>query len=269
MASPLSVPGPWDLVAPAYSAEIVPQFELYAREALRLASLAPASRIVDVAAGPGTLSILAAKDGHHAEALDFSPKMIAALQPRAEAEGLASKIAPRVGDGMALPYEDASFDAGFSMFGLMFFPDRAKGFRELLRVVKPGAPVVVSSWLPLDRVLFLSTALAALNEVLPPPPNAPPFKPPMATREDCLAEMSDAGFRDVAVHEVTFDTPEVPTAEAWALMERTTAPIVLRKQALGEKWNEISKGVLERLRAKLGDAPRKSEMPAFLTVGRR
>ena len=150
MTSPLAAPGPWDLVAPAYSVDLVPQFENYSREALQLAALAPSSRIVDVAAGPGTLSILAAKAGHAVAALDFSSKMVAALRSRVEAEGLASRVDAREGDGMALPYEDASFDAGFSMFGLIFFPDRDRGFRELLRVVKPGAPVVVSSWLPLD-----------------------------------------------------------------------------------------------------------------------
>ena len=34
------------------------------------------------------------------------------------------------------------------MFGLMFFPDRAKGFAELFRVLRPGATAVVSSWAP-------------------------------------------------------------------------------------------------------------------------
>jgi len=269
MTSPLAAPLPWDLVAPAYSAEVVPQFEHYSREALRLADLAPASRIVDVAAGPGTLGVLAARAGHSVAALDFSPKMIAALKARVDSEGLASKIDAREGDGMALPYEDASFDAGFSMFGLMFFPARDKGFRELLRVVKPGARVVVSSWLPLDRVVFLHAAMAALTELLPPPPNAPPYDPPLTTRERCVAEMTEAGFRDVTVHEVTFATPAMTTEEAWAFMERTTAPILLRKQHLGEKWTEVSRGVLERLRAKLGDGPRATEMPAYLTAGRR
>ncbi len=269
MTSPLAAPGPWDLVAPAYSAELVPQFELYSREALRLAGLRPSSRIVDVATGPGTLAVLAARAGHTVAALDFAPSMVAALRARVDAEGLGSKIDAREGDGMALPYADASFHGGFSMFGLMFFPDRDKGFRELLRVVKPGAAVVVSSWLPLDRVEFLHAAITALMELVPPPPNAPPYDPPLTTREKCLSEMKQAGVRDVEVHEVTFEMPVMSTTEAWAVMERTTAPIVLRKKHLGERWNDVSKGVLERLLAKFGDAPRTSAMPAFLTVGRR
>jgi len=48
-----------------------------------------------------------------------------------------------VGDGMALPLADGAFDVAFSMFGLMFFPDRPRGFRELRRVlVREGLWVV-------------------------------------------------------------------------------------------------------------------------------
>jgi len=39
---------------------------------LRLAAPPAGSRIVDVACGPGTLSLLAAERGHSVDALDFS-----------------------------------------------------------------------------------------------------------------------------------------------------------------------------------------------------
>lgn len=269
MTSPLAAPPPWDLVASAYSAEVTPQFEFFAREALRLAGTTPSWRIVDVACGPGTLANLAAGAGSSVSALDFSPNMIDELRARGSGKSWAQKIDARVGDGMALPFEDAMFDAGFSMFGLMFFPDRAKGFAELLRVLKPGAPAVVSSWLPLDRVVVLSTAFGILSELFPPPPNAPPYKPALTSREECAAEMSAAGFREVAVHEVQYEPPLMTVAELWPMMVRTTAPIVLRKKALGDRWPEIDRTVLERLQARLGTAPVVNKMPAFLTIGRR
>jgi SAM-dependent methyltransferase len=271
MTSPLAVPGPWDLVASAYADEITPQFEQFTREALRLAELPPASSIVDVAAGPGTLAALAAREGHRVAAIDFSPSMVDRLRARISREGLTG-IDARVGDGMALPFEDATFDGGFSMFGLMFFPDRAKGFRELLRVVKPGARVVVSSWVPSERLPLLAATFAALAEVLPPPPNAPeapPFKPPLAERDECIAEMSAAGFRDVVEHEVVVETTSPSVTAFWELQERAGAPVVLRKSQLGAKWTEVSRAVLERLKARFGDGPQTIQMPAHLTVGRR
>lgn len=44
-AGPLATPEPWDLVADAYAVELVPQFELFANDALRLAALPAGARI--------------------------------------------------------------------------------------------------------------------------------------------------------------------------------------------------------------------------------
>jgi len=49
-------------------------FEVFAREALRLAAPPPGGRLVDVACGPGTVSVLAAQADHRVDALDFSPR---------------------------------------------------------------------------------------------------------------------------------------------------------------------------------------------------
>jgi SAM-dependent methyltransferase len=269
MSSPFAQPHPWDIVAAAYSDEVTPQFEHYAEGALRRAALAPSSRIVDVAAGPGTLSVLAARAGHRAAAIDFSEGMIASLRARLAAEGITS-VEALVGDGMALPFPDASFDGGFSMFGLMFFPDRAKGFRELARVLRPGAPCVVSSWVPADRLPFLGFLFSTVAELVPPPPGTPPFKPPLADPSECVAEMAAGGFEEVEVVEVveTMDAPS--TSALWASLERTNVLFALRKEALGDAaWNQISRQVLERLTAKFGAGPQTLAMPAYLTVGRR
>ncbi len=269
MSSPLAAPGPWDLVASAYAEELTPTFEFFSTEALKLAGLSTAGKIVDVAAGPGTLTRLAARAGHLVSAIDFSEKMITLLRARIGEEDLEPLVHARVGDGTKLPYDDASFDAGFSMFGLMFFPDRDKGFRELLRVVKPGAPVVVSSWLPFEHFELMAAAFSALSEVAPPPAGAPPFKPALAATEECVAEMTAAGFRDVAVHDFAFEQTIPSVSAFWDMMVRTSAPIAFRKAQSGAAFEDISKGVVERLRAKFGDGPQHAKMPAHLTFGRR
>lgn len=137
--NPLASAGTWDLVADAYAADLLPWAEHFAREALRLAALPPEPHIVDVACGPGTLALLAAREGARVSAIDFSPQMIANLNRRAEEAGL-SLVDARVGDGQNLPFDDKSFDGAFSIVGLVFFPDRDAGFRELYRVLKPGRP---------------------------------------------------------------------------------------------------------------------------------
>ena len=135
---------PWDVAAEGYAAVIMPMSEYYAREALSLAALPPTPHIVDVATGPGPLALLAAREGATVSAIDFSAGMVANLNRRAGEFGVILADV-RVGDGQNLPYDDNSFDGAFSMLGLIFFPDRAAGFRELRRVLRQGRRAVVSS----------------------------------------------------------------------------------------------------------------------------
>jgi SAM-dependent methyltransferase len=156
----------------------------------------------------------------------------------------------RLGDGQALPWDDAEFDAAFSMFGLMFFPDRARGFAELYRVLKPGGAVVVSSWAPLEGIF--ASIMAAMREVLPEIPFGT-GKGPLADREEFAHELTAAGFTDVKVTPQTHTLPGGTPRDIWAQSQRTTAPIVLLKKNLGDaKWTEVTSGVVERLEAQYG-----------------
>jgi len=111
--------------------------QLFAEDALRLADLKPGQQVIDAATGTGCLAFLAARTGAHVLAVDFSEGMIDQLRMKV-AQSKADHIQAAVMDGQALIVEDHSFDAAFSVFGLCFFPDRAAGFRELHRVLKPG-----------------------------------------------------------------------------------------------------------------------------------
>jgi SAM-dependent methyltransferase len=270
--SPLSQASTWNLVAEHYVTEVQPAFECFAEHALWLAKVERGMHVVDVAAGPGTLSLLAAQRGAHVQALDFSPAMIAALRARAARETLSNVVAQE-GDGMALPYADASFDAGFSMFGLMFFPDRTAGFRELLRVLRPGGRAVISSWTPLDRVPVLGATFAALGELASAPGAAPgaapPQLPPLADPDACRVEMEAAGFRDVVVHKLD-TTLEFPTTrEMIATFGRSSAPVALVREKAGGSWPALEAALIERLTGSFGSGPQRITMPAYLTLGVR
>jgi SAM-dependent methyltransferase len=263
--SPLAVPMPWDLVSSAYAEEVVPMFEAFSGEALRLVAPAPGSRIIDVACGPGTLSVLAARGGHQVDAIDFSPQMIAKLTSRIGALPITAQLA----DGQALPFRDATFDAGFSMFGLMFFPDRAKGFAELRRVLRPGAKAVVSSWPSLENIAVFAAMFAAIRDAMWKAMGSPPAaqtEGPLTTAAACRAEMS-ASFADVEVHE--FATSQTaPSADAlWESFTRTMAPIVMMKQSLGDKFGVVDDAARAAIRAVVGAGPAELALKAHLTVG--
>jgi ubiquinone/menaquinone biosynthesis C-methylase UbiE len=266
-AGPLATPLPWDLVASDYAGEIVPHFERYARDAIRLALGVGArgARILDVACGPGTLALLAAREATRVTAVDFSPGMIAALRDRLAAEAIEN-VEVRVGDGQALDLPDACFDAAFSMFGLMFFPDRGRGLHEIRRVLVPGGRVAISSWLPLTEAPVLGAVFAALRRALPDLQLGDP-RPPLGTAEEVVTELEAAGFRDAAAHRVehAMDCPDV--ASFTASLHRTLAPLVLLRHRLGvEAFRPIAAAIDAEVAAVAGEGPSTVRMPAWIGV---
>jgi ubiquinone/menaquinone biosynthesis C-methylase UbiE len=263
--SPLASPEPWNLVADDYTLELLPMFELFSKDALALAPTAAGARLLDVAAGPGTLTLLAADSGRSVSAIDFSPQMVANLKRRLNGAQLGADV--RLGDGQELPWPDAEFDAAFSMFGLMFFPDRARGFRELFRVLKPGGTAVVSSWADLQGI-FRSVMLA-MREILPDIAFGS-GKGPLGDPEGFAQELSAAGFADVTVTPVTHTVRGESPKELWAQFQRTTAPIVLLKKRLGDaKWAEVTSGVVTRLEAEHGTGAVDITTTAYLGYGKK
>jgi SAM-dependent methyltransferase len=81
-------------------------------------------------------------------ATDLNPGMLETAQGAlAEIEGIEYQVA----DGNDLPFEDSTFDAVVCQFGVMFFPDKALGFSEAARVLKPGGRLHFSVWDSLEH----------------------------------------------------------------------------------------------------------------------
>lgn len=262
--NPLASAEPWDLVADAYTADMVPSMEPVARKALELAALTPSARIVDVATGPGTLAILAAKGGAIVSAIDFSAAMIANLRRRTDELGLAIADV-RVGDGQDLPYDDNTFDGAFSMAGLIFFPDRAAGFREMHRVLRPGRRAVVSSTASIEGPF--TQVLDGIRAMLPGLPFAQ-GKAPLSDPEEFTLEMSAAGFQEVTIHTVTHPVTTPTMTEYWQMIQHSAAPMALLRRNLGEeRWTEVANGVFNQLHETLGDGPVEEIYTIHLGVG--
>ena len=79
----------WDAIATGYDSYVAPGEAHLAQEALTLVGLKPTDRFLDVAAGPGGLSLPAARSGARVLATDWSPAMIERFEARVREEALA------------------------------------------------------------------------------------------------------------------------------------------------------------------------------------
>jgi ubiquinone/menaquinone biosynthesis C-methylase UbiE len=195
-------PEAWDAIAEGYDRYVAPQEVDVANEALQLVLLEPGEQFLDVAAGPGGLSVPAARLGAEVLATDWSPAMIERLEARADHEGLRN-VEARVMDCHALDLPDDNFDVTGSQFGVMLVPDQARALREMVRVTKPGGRVLLIAYGFPAELDFLQIFLGALTAVVPDFPGLPDDPPPLefqvADPEVLRQRLADAGLRDVRV----------------------------------------------------------------------
>jgi ubiquinone/menaquinone biosynthesis C-methylase UbiE len=191
----------WDTAAQHYEKTAHPFTARYAEAALARVTLTPDSRVLDVAAGTGALALLAARTGAQVLATDFSPGMVA----RIAATNL-SNVETRVMDGQALALEDASFDAVFSIFGVIMFPDWRKGLAEMARVTRPGGYGVIATWREQGAATFL--LLGQIRRKLFPEREGMTMSEAVKALSepvDFARELVAAGYRDPQVECVTYD----------------------------------------------------------------
>ncbi len=102
-------------------------------------------RLLDVAGGTGDISfrfLKRARQGH-ATVLDLTEPMLVEGRKRAEAEQMADSLDWIVGDAMALPFDDNTFDVYTISFGIRNVTRPADALREAYRVLKPGGRLMV------------------------------------------------------------------------------------------------------------------------------
>jgi demethylmenaquinone methyltransferase/2-methoxy-6-polyprenyl-1,4-benzoquinol methylase len=102
-------------------------------------------RVLDVATGTADLALNIQRSLHPRETIgiDLSTEMLQRGRQKIEKAGLAPRITLQKADAADLPYPDDSFDAAFVAFGVRNFEDLDAGLRDIRRVLRPGAALVV------------------------------------------------------------------------------------------------------------------------------
>ncbi len=265
----LSSADSWDRVADGYETSARPVFAEFADAALHVANVQPGQNVADIACGPGTLTSLLAEHGARVSALDFSPRMLRILERNISRDHLEG-VSLHHGDGQALPFEDDQFDAAFSLFGLMFFPDRTKGYAELLRTLRPGGTGGVSSWARLS-LCPLFDVMAHTIARLDPSREPPAYDISSLENPDVLlSEMQAAGFNDVAVHPVERSFAFPSASELWHGLTEGSAPVsVMRSRLSADAWAALSDDAVRFIDAEAGPFPNRLGATAWIATGRK
>jgi ubiquinone/menaquinone biosynthesis C-methylase UbiE len=260
---------PWDLVADGYVEETMPVFEKWAQDGIKRVCPRQGHSVIDIATGPGTVALLLSPIVQKVVALDFSRNMIAHLNKVIKERNITNIVAD-VCDCQALPYEDSTFDHAFSQFGLMFFPDRVKGFREMYRVLKPGGKAAVYSWAPLSEspamTMMMNALAAGFPEVNPQETQSKTIVFGLDNLDVFRSEMAQAGFRDIIFESIVHEYPRFDPAGFWKRMLRGSAPVTVMKNSTDPiTWSEREEICIEYLRRNLTSVPLTSK--AYLGIG--
>jgi demethylmenaquinone methyltransferase / 2-methoxy-6-polyprenyl-1,4-benzoquinol methylase len=99
-------------------------------------------RVLDVATGTADIALELARHTNSVIGLDLCPAMLSRGQIKTKKKGLGSSVDFIVGDALALPFSDNSFDCTLNGFALRNVADIGLFLAEQRRVVKPEGRVV-------------------------------------------------------------------------------------------------------------------------------
>jgi SAM-dependent methyltransferase len=155
---------------------------------------------VDAGAGPGYLSIELAKITDLVIfAVDIDPAAVRIAERNVREAGLLGRVKPLQGDVLKLPFETSSVDLVVSRGSVLFWKDKARGLREVWRILKPGGAALIGGGagrlVPQDVRLAIQAKMDELK--LGPPPEL------QMNPDEAGALLRSAGIREF---EITFDT---------------------------------------------------------------
>ncbi len=228
------------------------------------------ARILEVACGTGisTRHLSQATDGQTTIlATDLNQAM---LDYAGAANGTLAGVEYQQADAMELPFSDNAFDAVVCQFGVMFFPDRLEGLKELVRVLKPGGWATVTTWDRVERNPSVEVAGAIIQSAFASDPRRfleVPYS--MHNVPDVLDLMQAAGLTQIDAQHVSAEV-ETDDLSRFARGIITGTPNILEIESRATSSAEdIIIRLTAALRERFGTEPAKLPFREITFQGRK
>jgi ubiquinone/menaquinone biosynthesis C-methylase UbiE len=241
---------------------------------LDLANLRAGDRVLDLAAGTGDQTLMAARrvgPTGYVLATDISASMLEIAREAVRNAGLTN-VETRVMDAEKIDLDPDSFDAVICRMGLMLFSNPVKALIGMRRVVKPTGKVVALVLSTEQKNPYLGVPLAIVRRLGRTPSPAKGDRGTFALGGPGVLEDTyrRAGFLDVTVHAVSIRRRFQSVAEAVQTMKDLFSPFFLQElmATLGDAEREQAWAQIERQLGQFG-SPNGFEIPgeALVAVG--
>src|SRR5262245_45566129 len=237
---------------------------------LEVAAVQPGSRVLDVAAGTGEQTLMAARRvgaTGYVLATDHSSSMLNVAAEAARKEGLTN-VEARVMNAENLALDADSFDAVICRMALMLFPNPAKALTEMRRVVKTGGKVAVIVHSALDKNPYYEIVHATVRRLgnIPPPAPGEPWMFALGDPGALEDVYKRAGFLNVPVHTIAIQRRFASTADAIHHMQNSVGDTRELMNRLTEAQRERAWVEIEEQLSRF-EGPNGLEVPGEVLLG--
>lgn len=196
------------------------------KKAVRLLKYREGSRVLDVATGTGDVALEIARrtpPSVRITGADFCQEMVELGKVKVAESAYADRIDFKVAPCEDLPFADNTFDSITIAFGIRNVVDRKLGLAEMWRVLRPGGRMIILEFSTPRSQLFKQIYYFYFRRLLPVVGgffsryNAYKYLPDSVlefpSHEEFSQMMSEAGFRNIHLHELTLGIATIYAGE--------------------------------------------------------
>jgi len=189
---------------------------------IAFAGISNGDRVLDVGTGIGSLALTIEATLPKSELVGVDPSE--AFIAHAQQNAKSGRARFQVGDGQALEFRDASFDAAMALLVMNFIPDHHKAVSEMRRVTRPGGVISACVWdynEGMQMLRFFWDEAVALDPAIEPKDE----RHMKLSRQGQLAELwKKAGLVNVEEQPLVIDQAYTSFDDYWASFLKGAGP---------------------------------------------